>query len=201
MRMIPTISVLIILTAGCGDKSGDIAECTAALAEIEAACGAAGLPPMVVKTCDNSKRSIETLRSAAKKTGKTDVAAEGCKKQAASITAMVAKAGGGASAAPGGASARATDGAVPTADPAPAAGASAAPSCAAIAKEIDAACGDPGGMNPSQKAVCQAGAKTAEIFQKMAASRPDVAEKGCAKTLADWAKKGGLGEMVGKAGR
>ena len=199
-RVLFNITILIALSS-CGDK--EVAECAAALDEIEAACSATDLPEVAAKACSSSKKAIATLEAAGKESGKTEVAAEGCKKQAETIKALVARSsgeGGGADLQPAAPSAT-----KPIDGDAPAAGASApagegtadlGPKCEKLENELQAACGDPTGLNPSQTAVCNAGRKSAELFHKLASKGSNHAETGCEKTLERWAAKGGLNEMI-----
>ena len=186
-QRIVRLATLCFAIAGCGGGSSDtVAECDAALAEIESACSEAGLSDVAKKTCESAKKSIKTLADTGIKTGKTEIAADGCRKQAEGIKKITKSK----------ASAPKADAPVKSAaaGPAPAGGGE---QCRKLQAELEAACGDPGSLKSAGKTMCKATKKVAETFAKMAKRNADAAEQGCEKTLVDWAKKGGLKKMVG----
>jgi hypothetical protein len=178
--------MLCLAVAGCGGGSDSIPECDAALAEIESACSEDGLSDVATKTCLSAKKSVKTLADTGLKTGKIEIAADGCRKQADGIEKITKSK---APAAKTDASAKSA-----SAAPSPASGGE---QCGKLQQEVEEACGSQSGLSAAGKAICSGSKKVADTFAKMASKKADVAEQGCEKTRADWAKKGGLKQMVG----
>lgn len=185
------VVVLSFVLGGCKGDVQAIPQCDAALEEVDSACRAEGLSDVAKRTCGSAKKSIASLAEIGKKTGKIETAADGCKKQLDIIQKMVARRDGS------GSGSKRQDATKAGGDEAGAdESGGLGPHCEKVIAEVDAACGDLEQPSPTQKALCGASQKVAETYRKLSVNNERASETACEKTLDDWAKKGGLSEMV-----